>query len=694
MTRRGWIPALCWTLALALPVTAEAQDPDPTGDSGPAEHTVAVLRPGDGPLRTVGEDHAESVEHVFRLGSGNSTSINGHAVTFLVESTGNPLADSLHGACADAARRAAARGAVAIVGPVSSGCTRRVLELGLEIPVLSPLSTSSTLGGNDDWFFRTIPHDRRRLETFVDTAEAEFRIRSAVAIHEASEYGEGLLEHLRDLVPSVDPAHTFRWDSVFGAVAHQVEIRRSFRCRMEGHHALGAVFLLGSSDRMVEHVTALEELFDSLNGSSTCGDETLAVADHHEESHAGQDHPEGEHDPAFVLVGSPARPQEMPDGTWIIAESQVGSSPNLASEFRTESVSEDLYVSSLDAAVALRSALDEVLRPDAEPEGVDGVRAAVRDVLDRNTFASAERDRSFQFVDGEISPTPRIPIRRVEVVEERRVVSVNAEPELSWVEVRVRGERPGGHLEGPIVVELIPHGEIGGDETVAVQVYGVGDDPVTVDEVGLGATGATVSFTPSFFPGSWFPSSFRIGTDRTPEQERVPVEGLGWPASYLVALLSALGAAFLYLRYRSPAEPEGEETEEGGGRRRRTWSFAERCVAGLVIAFVIIHVAPLLEGEPGLSQIPIPRFGSSTWLNAFASGLLGGWLGLNPILALASGLVGAFSGIFSGDGVTARRRCAPAPGPGGCSGAAPGSRPARRSARRTTSTRRRGRRCC
>jgi hypothetical protein len=85
-------------------------------------------------------------------------------------------------------------------------------------------------------------------------------------------------------------------------------------------------------------------------------------------------------------------------------------------------------------------------------------------------------------------------------------------------------------------------------------------------------------------------------------------------------------------------------------RRRQAWTVAERCLSGLAIAFLIIHIAPLLEGEPVLSQIPIPQFGSSIWFNAFASGLLGGWLGLSPIMSLATAVVGTLTPLFHGEG--------------------------------------------
>jgi hypothetical protein len=69
-----------------------------------------------------------------------------------------------------------------------------------------------------------------------------------------------------------------------------------------------------------------------------------------------------------------------------------------------------------------------------------------------------------------------------------------------------------------------------------------------------------------------------------------------------------------------------------------------------LIAFLVIHVAPLLEDEPVLSQIPIPQFGASQWVNAVLAGLMGGWMGLNPIIALVASIIGALGSVFQTEG--------------------------------------------
>lgn len=615
---------------LSLPAEllgAADQEPPDHREGAPDEHVVAVLSPTDGPLREVGGLHDESVRRVFDLEEEHSVVIGGHTVRLIFRGTGDPVSDST--ACVEEAKRVVeSEGALAILGPVSSGCSSQVLELGLQVPVISSLSTAASVGDGDEWFFRTIAHDHRRLETFVDTARGRgIAVQRSIAIYEDSKYGQGLLEHLRSLI-EVNSDHSFLWDSVYADSGHEVVVRESFRDEIadhlgrEGHEALENVFVLASSSTMVDHMQALDAMFGSL------GDPDAR--------------------PDVVLVGSTEPVSALPPDSWLISEAQVGTSRNLVTELSDPSLPENLYISSLDAAFALRSVLEDVLgREGSGSLDVAELRNEIRRTLVRRTFASSERYRTFRFVDGETTPPPEVPIYRVSVYETRRVERVNPEVPQSWVEVRVR-DQPTGHLEGPVVVDVVPHGEDLVGKRVTLQVEGLGPEPLAVREVELSGRDTTLSFTPSFFPDAWFPPSFWVATDRTPIQERAQVERLGWPLTYLVALLAALGGALLYNTHSG--RQEGLQPAEGGARRvRGAWSYLERCASGILIAFLIIHVAPAWQGEPLLSQIPIPRFGASRWFNAFLSGLLGGWLGLAPIVGFATTIIAALTPMFRPD---------------------------------------------
>jgi hypothetical protein len=582
--------------------------------------------------------------------------------------------------------------AIALIGPVASGCTKQVLAANLQVPILSTLSTAKDLGDEKGWLFRTIAHDQRRLKTFVDTARGRgLDIDNSIAIYKPSVYGQGLLRHLESLVTGLDAAHTFAWDDVIEGFSHdEVTLSEAFRQAMQGHdHAIANVFVLGSSDRMDLVLQSLDRAFAST-----------------------------ESDPSFVLVGSTRFADDLPEDTWLIGEAQVHTSQNLISDLTEDNPPGDLYISTLDASIALKEAIQYVLSqpgsnalPPAEVRTPAEVRRAVRRALEQNRFPSSERDRWVEFVSGEVIDPPRVPIYRVAV--ERRAQIINPDHLESWVEVRVV-RQPAGHFEGPVVVELIPHGNDLVGEEVSLQIEGLGDEPIPIQEVELGRHATRVSFVPSFFRASWFPDAFTISTDRTPALERATVERLSWPTSYLFAALSALFGVLLYTRHTTrpatqedkreegarstegdaypetdspavgdstgaegdeaegnteaePAEAESaeiesaeiesaeiESAEEESAEARKAgtwmlWTYAERCIAGIAIAFLIIHVGPLLEGEPLLSQIPIPQFGSSVWLNAGVSGLMGGWLGLGPIIGLIAGVIGALTPLFQSD---------------------------------------------
>nr|NIR47243.1 MFS transporter [candidate division KSB1 bacterium]NIS28216.1 MFS transporter [candidate division KSB1 bacterium]NIT72170.1 MFS transporter [candidate division KSB1 bacterium]NIU28894.1 MFS transporter [candidate division KSB1 bacterium]NIU90674.1 hypothetical protein [candidate division KSB1 bacterium] len=336
----------------------------------------------------------------------------------------------------------------------------------------------------------------------------------------------------------------------------------------------------------------------------------------------------------------------LPENTWIIGEAQVQTSQNLITEITARNPSADLYISTFDASIALKEAIRDVL-DQSSPDSVSIFRRKLRKALQEGSFFSSERRRRVEFTNGEILEPPKTPLYRVSV--ERHVENINLDRRKSWVEIRINDdEQPTSHLEGPMVVELIPHGEDLVGKEVQLQVEGVDDDPVTVQKVELNRHGSRVTFVPSsFFWETWFPNTFMMSTNETPVKERVKVEGLGWPVSYLLAVLIALFGALLYIWHKKQRKKytKGETTKS----RMTLLYVVERCVAGIVIAFLIIHIAPILEAYPSYSWIPVPQFGSSPWISAVISGLMGGWLGLNPIVGLVASVIGTFTPLFKSD---------------------------------------------
>lgn len=604
--------------------SAHAQNGPPNPPTGTKTYTIAVLSPSDGPLREVGQLHDESVKRAFQLSEGHlATEVENHVLRFRFLGSGDPTTEAT--TCVEKARSAVQNeNVIAILGPVASGCAKQVLSENLEVPVLSTLSTAKGLSGQSEWFFRTIAHDQRRLETFVDTARGRgIDIDNSIAIYKPSVYGRGLLGHLTDLIVGLDSAHTYQWDEVIEEFTHdQIVLSEAFRQAMQDHHhALDNVFVLGSSERMVSVLQALDGMFAS----------TVS-------------------DPNFILVGSTRFASDLPEDTWLIGEAQVHTSRNLITEITEGDPPDDLYISTLDASIALKEAIRHVLSPpNADALTPSEVRRHLRNMLEQNRFPSSERDRWVEFVNGEILDPPKIPIYQVMV--ERRAQIINPDNLDSWVEIRVI-QQPTGHLEGPLVVELIPHGEDLVGEDVILQIEDLDKDPLTVREVELNRHGTRVSFVPSFFQASWFPNAFTISTNRTPALERVTVEGLSWPVSYLLAAFFAVIGVVFYTQHNKRRTEEGSAVGEGSAVERvKSWTQmgVKRCIAGLVIAFLIIHIGPLLEGEPLLSQIPIPQFGSSRWLNAAVSGLMGGWVGLDPIIGLIASVIATLTALFQSD---------------------------------------------
>lgn len=601
------------------------------------------MSPSTGPLQKIGQLHDQSVKTAFLSAETQTKGLltvreERYALRLLFLSTGDPT-DPTSTACVEEARRAVEdENAIAILGPVSSDCTKQVLAENLEVPVVTSLSTATDLGGESEWLFRTIAHDHRRLGSFVNSTARthEIGVDRSIAIYKGSEdYGSGLLADLTNHIPSLDAEHIFEWSEAIIDTTHHVRVTDDFRQEMHDHHAIASVFVLGSSARMDSVLWALDDMFKTTAG-----------------------------DPNFVLVGSTRFANDFPVDTWLIGEATISTSRNLITRIVEKNPSDALYISTLDASVTLREAIRRVLaQPGADTLALPDLKRELRRVLDQNQFPSSERGRWVDFDNGEIENPPSFPIYRIWESRSRHFEPVNPDKGVSWVEVRLVGDPPDGHLEGPLTVELIPHGEDLVGTEVTLQVAGDGENVVPVETVELDSLGTRVSFVPSFLetrwsPASWFPTTLTITTSRTPALEHVEVEGLSWPASYLLAALSALFGVLLYNRYRTHDKSQGEkqpqeEREAGskttGVRSWTVWTYLERCLAGLVIAFLIIHVGPLLEGEGALSMIPIPEFGSSRWLNAILSGLMGGWLGLNPIMGLIASVIGTLTPLFQSD---------------------------------------------
>ncbi|MFZ9887257.1 MAG: ABC transporter substrate-binding protein [Myxococcota bacterium] len=102
---------------------------------------------------------------------------------------------------AEVAREALEEGAVALVGPASSGASLATIDVvaGYEVPQVSCCATSPTLTAADDWFFRTTPNDLLQAKAVAYVAAQGFEgvvTRSpcpeAAVLYRDDGYGSGL----------------------------------------------------------------------------------------------------------------------------------------------------------------------------------------------------------------------------------------------------------------------------------------------------------------------------------------------------------------------------------------------------------------------------------------------------------------------------------------------------------------------
>lgn len=138
-------------LALAVAALACAPERDPIE---PVK--LGMLNPTSGDLGSLGPDW----ENASRLAAEQINSagglFDGRPVELLFFDTGTTAEGAV-----SASRKALDAGAVALVGPASSGEATATIDVvaGYEVPQVSCCATSPSLTAKDDWFFRTTPND-------------------------------------------------------------------------------------------------------------------------------------------------------------------------------------------------------------------------------------------------------------------------------------------------------------------------------------------------------------------------------------------------------------------------------------------------------------------------------------------------------------------------------------------------------
>lgn len=132
---------------------------------------LGILNPTTGQLGSLGP----SWEDASRLAAEQINSAGGLFDGRPLELTFYDTA-TLPNRAAEAARQALDDGAVALVGPASSGEAEATTSVvaGYEVPQVSCCATSPSLSADDDWFFRTTPNDLLQAQAVAYVAAEGF----------------------------------------------------------------------------------------------------------------------------------------------------------------------------------------------------------------------------------------------------------------------------------------------------------------------------------------------------------------------------------------------------------------------------------------------------------------------------------------------------------------------------------------
>lgn len=107
----------------------------------------------------------------------------------------------------DGMRELDAKGAIAIVGPLTSSSAAAALPIAnrLELPLLSPTVSSTDLSGNDDYFLRTCSDNQLYASVLASEAVSMYGMRTAATISDAgnASYTFTLRDHFTEAFEAV-----------------------------------------------------------------------------------------------------------------------------------------------------------------------------------------------------------------------------------------------------------------------------------------------------------------------------------------------------------------------------------------------------------------------------------------------------------------------------------------------------------
>jgi ABC-type branched-subunit amino acid transport system substrate-binding protein len=557
------------------------------------EVLIGVISPDD--YRAIGRAHRATIE-IAKEDLNNSIRVgNGlRAVRFV------SAVDRGRARVADAARALVEEGVVAILGPVDSDSTRAIIDAGLNVPILSALSTAESLTEDrDPWFFRVTLGDRERISRYLaelrrdDGALSDRIPRPRVVIYESSSaYGSGLARELRaQLEDEIDREIT--WNELVGdnlqnpAGRERVRVGDGFH--PEGirklHPAPSTVFVLGKSNH---------------SGLIAQGVRTWLQ----------RTPDESPPEPRFVLVGNDGDLRKFaPQGSWTIGEPTITSSEgtavaSLRRRFvqKTDADAGDFVVTAYEAAryvvpEALHYALGHLASGQPLPPPTE-IRNRLREALDTRSFSSIEPWRHISFGDGAMRGAPRLPV--YQLVSEFRVRATSNQP--SYIEVKA--PRQIGLLEGPLRFQVIPHAV----EHFELHIKRLGTEE---DDATLGPYTAPSG---AIIDAEYYPT--RPGTyvirSQAPVHPNEPRSFVAPPFAYCFAIVGGLVGSLLVAR--------------GSKRRAPMIRVLLGIATGLILTGLHFHRDSIAFATA------LPQFGESALFAGFWAGVFGGLLGPSALL--------------------------------------------------------------
>ena len=537
-----------------------------------AETTLAigVISPETGRSAATGVQHRKSIEWALH-DVGYSVASGGRHVTL------HAIFADDHGDPAEAVRLATKLAnedqVVAILGPANSACTSEVLKAGLGVPVISPLSSAPSLTTQrDPYFFRATIDDRERMHRFVEFLQQERRLGdTAVLLYEDDAYGQGLSASLTETLPG-GSVQSKAWDDAVKDPAAMVAALPAGKV---------SLFLLGTESVALHLAGQLHGL--------------LIDAGKAEEVQ-------------FLFVGNGERlQQEAPDDSITIGEpvpdvqtASLLDAPGMVDPFVAKD--RQFLLTAYEAArFVLPRALQYALAGGVDPSDVRTIRERLKTALETRSFDSLAPTRKIRFAGGNLVDPPRTPIYQVD----RKLTVLDPLPPSPWLSVVVPDTTR--FLEEPVQVTLERHGP-GPRQAVKLEILDDDDEIVESDSVDLGEGGKAVY---TFHPRK--PGHFRIWSSdvMVPNEPAVQVQ---YPVDYGIALLGALLG--LMLATQSLSVP-----------LKRTWQ-------AMAAGAVLFGLTSYGRAIPGLGSLPLPSLSPSRPVNAFFSGIVGGWGGFDGLLVI------------------------------------------------------------